>query len=72
MVAFMRAVEMEAREKSCWKNNNREWTNEYVRNMIDEIRGDFTKKYTLGNNCLRLVHSEQQRQQREQEKKSSR
>ena len=50
MVAFMRVVEMEAREKSCWKNNNREWTNEYVRNMIDEIRGDFTKKYMLGNN----------------------
>ena len=50
MVAFMRVVEMEACEKSCWKNNNREWTNEYVRNMIDEIRGDFTKKYMLGNN----------------------
>ena len=31
MVAFMRVVEMEAREKSCWKNDNREWTNEYVR-----------------------------------------
>ena len=50
MVAFMRVVEMEAHEKSCWKNNKREWTNECVRNMIDEIRGDFTKKYMRGNN----------------------
>ena len=81
MVTFMRVFEMEAHEKSCWKNNKRKWTNECVRNMIDEIQGDFTKKYMRRNNqkceilgllfmaeCLGLVHSEQQR---EQEKKSS-
>jgi len=50
MVASMRVVEMETHEKSCWKNNKREWTREYVCNMIDEIREDFTKKYMLGNN----------------------
>ena len=50
MAAFIRIVEMEAQEKLCWKENAREWTNESVQNMIDDIRGDFIKKYMNGNN----------------------
>ena len=46
----MRVVEVEAREKGCWKANKSEWTHASVREMIEQIRVDFIKKYIKTGN----------------------